>query len=134
PHVEPGPHCVEGGGPHAVVGGDAGDVHRVDVPAPEVVGQTSALGVDALEAGVRGVVLPLVEHVLDRAGVEVRMELDTGRAHDTVRGPAVAEVGLGGEVTSRVDVVVTGRDDGRVVPAMVVHEPADAGRGRGSAV
>ena len=69
---------VQRGRPHAVVGGDADHVHRVDVVLAQPAARLDAAGV-ALEARVRRRVLALVEHRLDAGGVQRGVELGAAR-------------------------------------------------------
>jgi hypothetical protein len=99
-----------------VVGGQADDVHGVDVVLPQPVREPDLLllvvavtGRAALEAGVRCGALALAEPGVHRH-VERRMRLGARGADPAVRGPAVHEIGLLGEVVTRVDVPVQGAD------------------------
>ncbi len=65
---------VQGGGAHAVVGGEAAHVHVGDVVPAQPVGERRAVGRAPLEAGVRRGVLALEEHRVERLRVEVGVE------------------------------------------------------------
>src|SRR5690606_18258404 len=110
---------VEGGGADAVVGRDPDDVDLGHVPRAQEVGQGDVVGgvVPALEAGVGGVVLALVEHAVEVPEGEVQVELGPGSAGDAVGWPGVDVVRLGAEVAAGVDVVVAGGDDDVVAVA-----------------
>ena len=61
---------------HTVVGGDADYLDGVDVVGAQPVEQRPAIRIgDALEAGVRGGVLALVENQLEIGSIEIGVQL-----------------------------------------------------------
>ncbi len=104
------------GGQHAVVGGDANDVDRVDPAFDQPVRQRCAGFVDALEAAVGRRIPALGEDGLHRGVVELRMEIGARRSDHAVPRPRRREVGLVGEVIAGIDVEVLCRHDVVVTP------------------
>ena len=78
-------------------------------------------GQQALEPGVCGGVLALLEIGLDVFGVQVRVEFGAAGAGNAVRRPAVLEIGCLGEVRAGIDMPVLGGHD--VVELAVVGAP-----------
>src|SRR5438309_8829242 len=93
-----GLHRVQRRPPHAVVGGQPGQVEAGDAVVAQELFEGVALVVDGLEGGVGSRVSALVEHAVEPGGSEVRMELGAPRAGHAVGRPAVTEVGVIGEV------------------------------------
>jgi hypothetical protein len=92
-------------------------------------GQRLAGGSAALEPGVGGGVLALVEHRLEVAVGQLVTELDPGGAEHAVRWPRVDEVRVFREVAPRVDVVVSGGHH-VVVAVLTAQQLADPGGDR----
>ena len=118
---------VEDRGSHAVVGCDPGHVDLGDVVRSEPPGERRAFGGDRLEARVRRRVRALVEHLVDPARVQRRVEVGSGRAHHTVGWPRIGVVGVGREVRARIAMVIAGGDDGVVVIVVRGHVVGDGG-------
>ncbi|CAO0832797.1 hypothetical protein SMICM17S_07939 [Streptomyces microflavus] len=122
---------VQGGGPYAVVGGDADHVDLGDGPVAQPLGEAGPVLVGALETAVRGRVGALVEDGVDGpggdGGREVRVEADALRTGDAVHRPGVLEVRGVGEVVAGVDVVVPGGDHVPVAGLGLTDEIGDGG-------
>jgi hypothetical protein len=84
---------------------------------------------DALEAGVRGGVLALVENQLEIGSIEIGVQFGAGGAGDAVGRPGVDVVRCFGEVAAGVYVVVPGRHRVVVVPDVqsVADRPGHGG-------
>ncbi len=106
---------VQGSGSDTVVGGDADDLHVLDAAILEPFGEADPVGA-ALEAGVGGCVLTLVEDRLEVGGVQILVQLRASGAHDAVHRPGVDVVGLSREMSAGIDVMIPG-GDGVVVAA-----------------
>ena len=89
----------------AVVGREAGDE---DTPDAEAIELRRELGAGEAGVAVGRRVCALLHHVVDRVGIEVRMELGPCRSLDAVFGPGTALL-REGRVSGRVEILR--RDD-----------------------
>src|SRR5205823_4345105 len=91
---------VEGAGPHAVVGGDADDVHGVDADVPQEGVERFPFAGAAFEGGVGRFVLALADDPVDDRGVEVGVEVGAVGPDYAMTWPGRDVVGLVGEMVA----------------------------------
>jgi len=85
-------------------------VDLVDTARPQPLCQAHPVG-SALETAVRRRVGAFAEHLLDLPGLQVGMEVGAVGAGHAVPRPGIDEVGVLGEMRTRVDVAVLGGHD-----------------------
>src|SRR5262245_60147191 len=131
PRGEAGLDRVDRGCAYAVVGGDARDVYRVHIRAPQPVGEPDAVLRLALESGVGSDVGTFGEDGFNGLGGQPGVEIRARGADYAVSWPRRHIIRFFGEMATRRDVVVLRRNHVVVISRGGLHvladRPGDAG-------